>query len=125
MVYVDHWCVYFFVFILLLVTLAGFLSAVFIGTVVMFLLGVALFVFRRKHRKWYGVFEIVSGLILAGYTLARFVSFDLRVSFLDFLLTRDSLPTLLGLLSAVYIIVRGMDNIDEAIKISRDVQRCK
>lgn len=101
--------------VILIIILSGYLSAIITGTIAILLLGIVLFIIRRKHREWYGLFEIVFGLLLGGFTIARFVNFRTTITFIDFLQSRD-LPTLLGLFSAAYIIVRGMDNLDQSVK---------
>lgn len=93
----------------------GRIDAIVIAVAGTFFFGVTLYVFRRKFRAWYGFFEVISALILAGVTIARPIHYK-STSFVDFLNSPDSLPTLLGLASAVYIVVRGIDNIFEAVK---------
>ena len=104
--------------VLLIIIFSSYLSAIIIGTIAILLSGIVLFIVRKKRRGMYGLFEIVFGLFLGGFTIARFVNFRMNVRFIDFLQSGD-LPTVLGLFSAAYIIVRGMDNIDEADKIQR------
>jgi hypothetical protein len=101
--------------VLLIIILSGYLSAIIIGTIGILLSAIVLFIIRKKSRGWYGLFEIVFGLLLGGFTIARFVNFRTTVTFINFLQSRD-LPTFLGLFSAAYIIVRGMDNFDEFLK---------
>lgn len=108
--------------------LATVSRAIIIGATIVLVWASGLFVFRRTLRACYGLFEIISGLVLAGYSIARAVNFKTAMSFGEFLKSAESFTSLLGLLSSAYIIVRGLDNIDEAVKAHRansSVQHCK
>ena len=90
-------------------------NAVVVGISGIFLTGLVLYKFRRNYRVYYGLFEVISALALGGFTIARAVNYT-SVSFIEFIYAPDSLGTLLGLSSSIYIVVRGMDNISEARK---------
>lgn len=68
-----------------------------------FVIGWVLYSFRQKRKRMYGVLEIISGLLLAGYSIAHW-------SVKELLGRSDSFAILLGLLSSVYVVVRGFDN---------------
>lgn len=93
----------------------GNTNAVIVGISGIFLSGLVLYIFRGKYRACYGLFEVISALALGGFTIARAVNYT-SLSFIEFIYSPDSLATLLGLSSSIYIVVRGMDNISEARK---------
>lgn len=70
-------------------------------------LGGALFAFRNWRRKWYGASEVAAGLIIAFY-----IAVDKKLTTMGSVLhSENSLAAILGLASAVYVVVRGLDNI--------------
>jgi|GEM_PF-2607937 len=81
-------------------------NAIIGGIIGVLILGICLFVFRQISRLWYGVTEVVSALLLAGYTMARTVT-----SPGEKIAEINILTTLLALSSSTYIVVRGLDNI--------------
>jgi hypothetical protein len=100
-------------------TKIGNYNAIIVSIIGILFLGVALYIFRRKYRALYGYFEILTALALGGLTVARTVHFR-PVTFADLLKSPDSLTTLLGLFSSIYIVVRGLDNISEGRKYSEN-----
>lgn len=90
--------------------IAGIIIAVF----------VALFFFglRARHQFWYGLIEIIAAV--AGM---YFVFFPLQTSYLRSVSPGPSMPEIVmaksvGLLAAIYIFVRGMDNMDKNLPVS-------
>jgi uncharacterized membrane protein YhaH (DUF805 family) len=68
--------------------------------------GVSLYVMRRSHRLLYGVIEIVGAVVLVWVTFFR--AFQTA-----------SLDDELKLAAAIYVFVRGMDNIGEGLSAKR------
>ena len=58
--------------------LATVSRAIIVGATIVLMWGVGLFIFRRTLRAWYGLFEVISGLVLAGSTIARAVDSRLQ-----------------------------------------------
>lgn len=68
---------------------------------IMLLVGIGLYRFRTKHTVLYGLFEC--SFAIAGITFSVHTA------------SNDSLSKLLSLAGGVYIIVRGLDNIDKGL----------
>ena len=87
----------------------GARSAV-IGTVVVFGFATILFAFRYHYRFYYGATEIVAGLAICAYRFS-----------VDFLPEKATNPDFYFavLTAAVYIIVRGWDNIQQGLAEER------
>ena len=85
-------------------------NAIGITVPLIFATGWALYSLRRKHRSIFGALEIISALILGGYSIAHAVNFQF-VSVDELRKRSDFFAILLGLLSSVYIVVRGLDNL--------------
>lgn len=84
--------------------------------------GLILYGLRCGARLWYGVLEIVSALFISGFTVTH--SFHTRhMTFAKFVQSPNSLPTLLGLVSSIYIVVRGLDNVAEGLKRNKEARK--
>lgn len=69
------------------------------------LIGIGFYVWRLKQRLSYGVFEAFVGLIVA-----------IRVFFPAFDLSKLDIVSLMQIIAGVYVMVRGMDNIQNGVK---------
>lgn len=85
---------------------SGHTATVLITTLITSIIGIVLFIFRLKSRLLYGVSEIFVGLFIASYRAATTDTDGyVQVEFLLALLT-----------AGVYLVVRGMDNVHQAMK---------
>jgi len=73
---------------------------------------------------YYGVFEIFSALVIGGFSIARASKFQ-SIPVADFLKAPDSLSTVLGLASSVYIVVRGVGNVADAGKKAEEKRKAE
>ncbi|MCO8590317.1 hypothetical protein [Burkholderia multivorans] len=88
---------------------SGRVPAVLATSVCTFSVGCVLFVFRIKKRMMYGVTEILVGLVAASYRVtASGAGAYLHPEFYIVIIT-----------AGVYLVVRGMDNIHQAIKAAK------
>lgn len=74
-----------------------------VGTTVVFLIGLILFAFKKYYQKVYGLSEIGFALAVGWTSIMRAQS------------TADA-ASLLAILAAAYLMVRGLSNYDEASK---------
>ncbi|MGI4787355.1 MAG: hypothetical protein ACRYFS_00750 [Janthinobacterium lividum] len=86
-----------------------------------FICGTILYSLRSKARLWYGLLEVVSALFIGWFTLTRSIHFR-HIKFSQFAESPNSLATMLGLVSSVYIVVRGLDNVAEGIKRNKEAR---
>ena len=81
--------------------------------------GLMLYGLRCGARLWYGVLEIVSAFFIGWFTVTH--SFHIRhLTFAQLVQSPNSLSTLLGLVSSIYIVVRGLDNVAEGLKRNKE-----
>lgn len=85
-------------------------NAITVGILAIIACASSLYFLRQRAKHVYGIFEIVSALMLGGYSIWRAVNFRF-VSLDDLRKQPDFFGIVLGLLSSVYIVVRGLDNI--------------
>lgn len=74
----------------------GRTSANIVGVVLVFIFGLLLFWFREAYRSKYGLLEVAFGLVSGWFAVSKFEAAGYAES--------------LGLVAAVYLVVRGMDN---------------
>lgn len=99
-------------------------NAITFTVVLVFLAGFALYFFRQKRKFWYGVFEILAALFISGYTIWRTYHFTIP-PIAEFVRSSDFFATLVGLLTSVYIVVRGLDNIDAEGEVGKFLDKLK
>lgn len=85
-------------------------NAVVVGTSLIFIIGCILYTLRKKLLIYYGYLEIVVALLIGGFTISKVAP---ESTFANFLESNNALPTLIGLISSAYIVVRGLDNINK------------
>lgn len=73
------------------------------------IIGYALYTYREFFRKLYGAFEVLVGLAMAAFSV-WYASGRQIVDTRTFLSSEASLAVLLGFISAIFIVVRGLDN---------------
>ena len=81
----------------------GWLNLRFIQVVLsvsVLILGIGAFIFKKKSRKWYGLVEIIVAWFTAVSISTRIVQEQL------------DLTTIMSLAGTIYIVSRGLDNID-------------
>lgn len=113
---------------LVLICLTALLGAVanaIIFTVgLVLLLGFGLYLFRQRKKFWYGVFEIIVALCISGYTIWRAHHFEMPTT-AQFVTSSDFFATFLGLMSSVYIVVRGLDNMGAEGGVKKSLSKLK
>jgi len=83
--------------------------ATFIGTVLVLLVGVGLFVFKKHYQRFYGLAEIGFALVVTWASLVRAKSANDAASWI-------------AVLAAAYLIVRGLNNYQEG-KNAQELER--
>jgi hypothetical protein len=78
-------------------------------------IGCALFFIRKKYLICYGVFEVITAIVIASFTIFKATNMQPSATFDALMHQSDALVTLIGLFSSVYIVVRGLDNIEKGI----------
>lgn len=96
-------------------------DAVAVCVVGILMTGLLLFGMRRGARLWYGMLEIVSALFIGWFTVTHALHIR-HVTFAQFVQSPNSLSTLLGLVSSIYIVVRGLDNVAEGSKQHKEAR---
>jgi LPXTG-motif cell wall-anchored protein len=116
------------IIVLILICLTAVLGAAanaIIFTIGLVLLsGSGLYFFRQKKKFWYGVFEIIVALFISGYTIWRAYHFEIP-STVQFVTSSDFFATLVGLMSSVYIVVRGLDNLGAEEEVKKLLSKLK
>ncbi|HEV7745233.1 MAG TPA: hypothetical protein VGO56_09580 [Pyrinomonadaceae bacterium] len=74
------------------------------GTILVLLLGAALFYFKKRHQKFYGLAEIGFALAVSWASITRVQSISDTTSWIT-------------VLAAGYLVVRGMSNYDEGRRL--------
>lgn len=83
------------------------------------LTGLILYGLHCGARLWYGLLEITSALFIGWFTVTH--SYHVRhMTFAQFTRSPNSLSVVLGLVSSVYIVVRGLDNVAEGMKRNKE-----
>lgn len=84
-----------------------------IGSLFAFASGTSLYYFRQRNKVLYGLSEIIAGIMLVPFTIYNTESYQQNKINLDSLNGFEIVTLVLLVLSSIYIIVRGYDNVGE------------